>query len=95
MQLHQILLDICANVYFQPPASVDIKYPCIIYNRDKIDAKHADDETYSQKTRYKITTIDSNPDSLMPFKVIIMPFCKHETAFAHDGLNHDVFSLYY
>jgi hypothetical protein len=83
------------KVYFQPPESLAITYPCIVYRRDKIEAKHANDKTYSSMTRYQVTTIDQNPDSALPNSVLELPFCAHERAFAHDGLNHDVFSLYH
>lgn len=33
------------NVYFQPPESVKLKYPCIIYGLSKLPIKHADDST--------------------------------------------------
>ena len=38
------------NVYYQPPASLSISYPCVIYSRDRIDKDNADD-TDTEKTK--------------------------------------------
>ena len=36
------------NVYFQPPESVKLKYPAIVYSRNDIMNQFADDGVYSQ-----------------------------------------------
>ena len=52
LKLHNILVEILGsgNVYFQPPESITLKYPCIIYGRVGIDAVHADNKLYKHKT---------------------------------------------
>lgn len=81
------------NVYFQPPAS--LVYPCILYERDDIRTEYADNKPYSNRSRYKITYIDRNPDSLIPMKIAVLPLCTFDRHFAADNLNHDVFNLYF
>lgn len=83
------------NVYFQPPASVIMQYPCIVYNRAAVDTKYANDKKYLQKKRYSVTVIDKNPDSLIPDKVSGLPLCSFDRHFKTDNLNHDIYSLYY
>ena len=83
------------NVYFQPPASVSMQYPCIVYSRAAVDTKYANDKKYLQKKRYSITVIDKNPDSLIPDKVGGLPLCSFDRHFKTDNLNHDIYSLYY
>lgn len=83
------------NVYFQPPPSIQMSYPCITYKRDDVDTKHANNLPYSQKKRYMVTVIDRNPDSLIPDKVGKLPLCSFSRHFATDNLNHDVYSLYF
>ena len=34
------------NVYFEPPQSLKMKYPCIRYSRSRIDTIHADNKAY-------------------------------------------------
>lgn len=83
------------NVYFQPPASLQMAYPCIVYTRDYIKTKHANDKPYSNRTRYLVTVIDRNPDSDIPMKIAKLPLCTFDRHFAADNLNHDVFNLYF
>lgn len=83
------------EVYFQPPASVKMQYPAIVYFRSKIDNAHADDEVYKQSLEYEVTVIDRDPDSEIVMKVSRLPRCRHERHYTADGLNHDVFTLIY
>lgn len=84
-----------SNVYFQPPPSIQIKYPAIRYVRSGIDNLLADDDTYLQDYSYDITVIDRDPDSEIVRAVSRLPFCKFIRHYAADNLNHDVFKLYF
>lgn len=84
-----------ANVYFQPPATKQMEYPCIVYNKDNIDTKFADNGPYLHRKRYQVTVIDRDPDSDIPDKVAALPLCTFSTHFVSENLNHDVFSLYF
>lgn len=97
LELHSILCELLGstNVYFQPPASLALKYPCIIYERDNVDIKYAGDSPYSHRIRYKITIIDYDPDSPIPMKVAMLPSARFATAYKANNLNHDVYELYH
>jgi len=84
-----------SNVYFQPPASVQIQYPCIVYARDNAITQFADDRPYSYTKRYQATVIDRNPDSLIPDKIAALPMSIFDRYFSADNLHHDVFKLYF
>lgn len=84
-----------SNVYFQPPESVKMHYPAIVYSLDDIANTYADDRPYLSARRYKVTIIDRNPDSILPGLMNALPFCDFDRAYATDGLNHWVFSLYF
>ena len=83
------------NVYFQPPASVRINYPAIIYNRKAIDNQFADDVVYRQQIEYSVTVVDANPDSLIVLKVSQLPKCRFDRHYTSENLNHDVFNLFF
>ena len=51
------------NVYYQPPESLKIKYPAIIYSRSRIDKRSADDTSYITTNCYELTVIDKHPDN--------------------------------
>lgn len=83
------------NVYFQPPASVKMKYPAIVYELDDINNKFANDSVYKQSLRYKITVMDFNPDSEIVKRVSKLPRCRFNQHFTSDNINHDAFTLYF
>lgn len=97
LEFHDILMDLLgsSNVYFQPPATAKIKYPCIIYKRNRVDANHADDCLYQDRLGYLVTVIDINPDSEIPGKILKLPFCRFDRHYTAENLNHDVFNVYY
>lgn len=101
-EFHYILVDILgtrgqpkSRVYFQPPETIKLKYPCIIYNRSAIDTKHADDKLYNHRRRYTVTVIDPDPDSEILEKILNLPLCRFDRHYTADNLNHDVFNVYY
>lgn len=95
LELQTRLEGITAHVYFQPPASVKMQYPCIIYSLDSARLEHADNRLYRYTKRYQVTVIDRNPDSDLPDAVIELPLCEFDRSFAADNLNHYVFNLFF
>lgn len=97
LELQTLLVNVLgsSNVYFQPPPTVKMKYPCIIYKRDRLDTDFADNKPYTHKKRYQITVVDLNPDSDIPDKVAKLPLCSYDRFYTADNLNHDVFNLFF
>lgn len=95
--LHALLVALLgsSNVYFQPPPSLKLSYPCIIYKRSDENTKYAGNKAYSRKILYLITVIDRDPDSLIPEKVAMLPLCSYARFYEADNLNHDVYNLYF
>lgn len=83
------------NVYFQPPESIRMQYPAIVYSRSSIPNTFADNVVYKQDTSYEVTVIDKDPDSEIVMKVSKLPMCRHSRHFKSDNLNHDTFVLYF
>lgn len=83
------------NVYFQPPPSVQMSYPCIIYKRDNVDSVFADNKLYKHKTRYQVTVVDRDPDSSIHELVAALPMCSYDRFYTADNLNHDVYTLFF
>lgn len=98
LDLHEELCTLLGsrNVYFQPPASVKMKYPCIRYSSDGFDVVRADDKVYRYVKRYEGVIIDPNPDSITPeFMLMHFPMCDIGSSYTADNLNHYPFTLYY
>lgn len=97
LDLHAVLETILGskNVYFQPPSSVRMQYPAIVYSRSNIKNFRADDSVYRQLLAYEVTVIDGDPDSDIPLKVSQLQYCSFDRHYTADNLNHDVFTLHY
>ena len=97
IELQKLLCEILGskNVYFQPPESIKMKYPAIVYYRNSIDNTNANNNVYRQNTAYTITVIDSNPESEIVEKISRLPMCRFDRQYASDNLYHDVFTLYF
>lgn len=83
------------NVYFQPPESVKINYPAIVYGLDDIQNVHADDGVYLSQRRYWIVLIDKNPDSEFVDRIVHLPTCRFDRQYPSENLNNWRFLLYY
>ena len=97
LELHAKFEEILGspNVYFQPPANVNMNYDAIKYSRKTIDNKFANDSVYKQDDAYEVTVIYRDPDSDLPRKISLLPRCSFDRHYSADNLNHDVFTLYY
>ena len=96
LELHAMLKTVpgVAEVYFQPPAS-GLKYPCILYTRDRASEYYANNLKYLRYKGYQITVMDFDPDSSIPDAVSDLPKCSFVRHFVADRLNHDIFTIFY
>lgn len=84
------------NLFFQPPESVKLVYPCIIYKM--VDARHkfSNNHTYNFRKGYEVTIITIDPDEEMVNRIaeeFIM--CMFQRHFVNDNLHHYVFKIYW
>ena len=95
LELHELLCEVLGsrNVYYQPPASVQMQYPAIRYSRYNIENEPADNIPYKQSHFYQLTVIDADPDSEIVHKISRLPMCVFDRHYAADNLNHDVFTI--
>jgi hypothetical protein len=94
-QLQSVLEDIVPNVYFQPPDDVQMDYPAIVYERARANTAHADNRPYTVTRQYQLTLISETPDDPAFDAIAALSSCVHERYFPANGLNHDVFNLYF
>lgn len=83
------------NVYFQPPESVKLKYPCIIYSLADIYTRNADDRHYSMQKVYNITVISRDPDNTIAASILNLSRTRFDRRYVADNLYHDILTLYY
>lgn len=97
LELHELLCEILGSehVYFQPPESIRMQYPAIVYSRDDIENEPANNKPYIQSTVYNVIVIDADPDSEIVDRISKLPMCIFDRHYAADNLNHDSFTLYF
>ena len=84
------------NVYFQPPESVRLSYPCIVYSKSGADTEYAGNKTYLMTDQYNVQIISKDPDNLL-YKNLAdhFPMCRYIRRFVIDNLYHDNLILFY
>ena len=82
------------NVYYNPPASVKMKYDAIVFSRSNIDNTHANNAVYRQSYFYEVTTITTDPDAKIIDKISMLSQCSFDRHFVSDNLHHNVFILH-
>lgn len=82
------------NVYYNPPASVKMSYPAIVFERSNITNRFANNFVYGQTNRYSVTVITDDPDDPVIEKISRLPTCSFDRSFVSDNLHHNVFSIY-
>jgi hypothetical protein len=84
------------NVYYNPPESVKLKYPCIKYSKSGTSTKRANNAIYKFMNRYEVIVIDTNPDSnIGDILLHRLPMCNFDRSYKSDNLLHNVYTLYY
>lgn len=83
------------NVYFQPPASLLMKYPAIRYDIKDIKTEAANNvSTYIASTGYECTLITKEPDTEYLQKIFKLPYCKFGRYYKASNLHHYTFTIY-
>lgn len=83
------------HVYYQPPSTVKMEYPAIVYSLNDIDIRKADNANYMSTKQYTVTVIDKRPDNSVIDKLLELPYCSYDRPYVADNLHHDVLTLYF
>jgi hypothetical protein len=98
LKLQTLLEEILGskNVYFQPPASMSISYPAIVYSVDDLNLLRSNNKIHRSLITYTATLVDKKPDSEYISKIInSIQMCSFERHYVSDNLNHYVFKITY
>lgn len=96
LKLHNELLELCKNAYFQPPDGMSLKYPCIVYSLSKMDTKHANNKIYKFDAVYDVQVLSQNPDDELPMLVLNnFNHCDMGRVYKTNGKYSFNFTLYY
>lgn len=96
--LHEELCTLLGsrNVYYEPPESLKLKYPCIIYEVNDINQIRANNRHYLDIKRYSITYVtNKNIIDITEKFFETFPTCSFDRSYVSDNLWHYVFTLSY
>lgn len=82
------------NVYFQPPETLKLKYPCIVYSLESATDAHADNSLYRRMKRYTLTYITKDPDDPKLDTIDNLRYCSMNRGFVSDNLYHFVYTIF-
>lgn len=86
----------CTNVYFQPPSSVTLKYPCIIYSLSRTDVVKADNKNYIKTNEYHVKHIFKSLSNELKDQLLDhFQMISHDNRMVVDSLYNDDFTLFY
>lgn len=84
-----------SEVYFQPPSTVRMSYPAIVYNVDGLDTQWADNLAYRQDVEYQVVFITRDPDDETWRALGRLPKSSLARRDVVDNLYHYYFTLYF
>lgn len=95
-EIEAMLTDILGSdhVYYQPPESLQIRYPCIVYELNDHRIVHANNRKYHLVKEYNLTYISRSPDDEVVDKLIMLPNCKPNGVSTADNLYHYRYTIY-
>ena len=84
------------HTYFEPPEGTRMEYDAIVYKRQGIQVRKANNKTYGIRDEYLLTVISRDPETPMP-EVIQEHFmhCVPGRFFVSDNLYHFPFTIFY
>lgn len=83
------------NVYFDPPESIKIKYPCIVYALGDHRESRAENAPYIKMKRYGLTYITQDADDPMVDTLEDLEYCHLNRPYKSDGLFCYAFDIYF
>ena len=98
LDLHEELCELLGsrNVYFQPPESIKLTYPCIVYSMSGVFKLNANNRLYKSRNSYEVIVIDRNPDTDIYTRILEhFPMCRFDRMYVSDNLNHYALTLYH
>lgn len=96
LDLQEELEKFLPNVYYQPPSTKTMKYPCIVYNKIPKSKSLANNGVYLSKQGYQLMVIEHDPDSKIADEIELSFWnCSISQYYTVNNLNHTTLNLYY
>lgn len=81
------------HVYFQPPESMKMVYPCIVYHMPSIDTIYSNNLPYGHIVEFNVKYITRDPTSKVPRKLLSLPQNRFDTYYTAENLHHYAYTI--
>lgn len=84
-----------SNVYYQEPPNTGMKFPCILYELDKLQTRRADNKPYITSNRWTVHHMYKSVknDTIMETMVNSFLRCEHDRRIKSDGVYNDYYTI--
>lgn len=95
LKLHTILSGYIKDTpQYQPPGTLYLQYPSLVYHVIDIETDYANNEIYSATIVYEVTYISRDVTDNTPFQMIAeIPYTTFSNAYVVDKLNHTLLNI--
>jgi hypothetical protein len=84
------------NVYFQPPETIKLHYPCIVYSAGEDLGRYADNLHYLKADCYDVQIIAKDPTfELFETFTSKWQYAREKVPFTAENLNHHNYTVYF
>ena len=97
LELHNVLKSLTTNVYYEPADGQQLTYPCIVYNRQNLDNKRANNANlYVGNINYNVTYMSRNGGVTMMKNLLkALPSASLINIMTIQGIYHETYSIYF
>jgi hypothetical protein len=97
LDLQEVLEELLGSehVYYDPPATLKMVYPCIRYSRTGLNVDNADDTKYRKINQYELIVISKKADPEVVEGILELPYSSLGRPYKADNLNHYPITLYF
>ncbi len=79
------------HVYYDPPESLKLVYPCFVYHYVGQETLYSNDNPYLKSDEYTVTYITKKADPLLPEAIIELPYVQFSNHYTAENLHHFMF----
>lgn len=97
-KLHEELKRVTGikNVYFQPPESIKLKYPCVIYSKQPFRTVRANNTAWINNRPYRVVIVCSDGDNKFAEMLLNgFKYCSYDSRYISNNMYHDSLTIFY
>lgn len=83
------------HVYYHPPSNVQLQYPCLVYQLERIRQVMGNNRPYLRNRSYSALLITQGPNDDLVDKILDLPYVRHNRSYRADNLQHESFTIHY